>query len=278
MLLRLIALLALGLTIILCALGGGFAGWGWIWMIPLGFVGSFLLLALLSVLFLWAITLPIDQNKPQDEDSPFYRNLSKWYIEALVQLLQVRIHAEGLDLVPNQGRFFLVCNHNFIADPGILLHCLPESQLAFISKKENRNLFVVGRIMHAMLCQCIDRENDRAALKTILECIRLTKEDRCSIGVFPEGGTHSDNLLHPLRPGVFKIPQKCKVPIVVCTLTGTREILKNGLHLKPTDVTLHVVTVLSPQELAGKKTTEISQLVYEAMAQDLGPQAIAKND
>ena len=267
MLLKLILLLSVLITSAVCIPAGISASL--LWLIPLSFAGSFLALALLSVAFLWTACQMIDTAKPRSEDSPFYRKLTAVYIEALIGLLQVRIHADGLEKTPKEGRFLLVCNHIFIADPGILLHCFKDSQLAFISKKENRSLFVVGRIMHAMLCQCIDRENDRSALKTILECIKIVKEDKASIGVFPEGATHSDNHLYPFRPGVFKIAEKCQIPIVVCTLQGTRNIIKNGLRLKGTDVRVHLIDVIQPEEFAGKKTVEISDRVYEMMKNDL---------
>ncbi|MBR2047009.1 MAG: 1-acyl-sn-glycerol-3-phosphate acyltransferase [Oscillospiraceae bacterium] len=259
-------------------LSNGLAVWaglyaGLIW-IPVVFFLSFAGLSLLATAVVWALTLPIDRDTPRQEDSPFYRKLAMVSIQALIQLLQVRIYMKGTEKLPREGRFLLVCNHNFAADPGILLHALPDCQLAFISKKENRDLFIVGRIMHAMLCQTIDRENDRAALKTILECIRLIKEDKASIAVFPEGATNSDNDLHPFRPGVFRIAQKTKVPIVVCTLRGTRDILKNGLRLKPTDVHLHLLRVIGPEEYEGMKTTEISDLVWSIMSDDLGPESV----
>lgn len=267
MLLKLITLISALITAAVCIPGGISASL--LWMLPLSFAGSFLVLTLLSIAFLWCACQSIDTGKPRAEDSPFYRKLAAVYIEALIDILQVRIHPEGLEKTPKEGRFLLVCNHIFIADPGILLHCFPDSQLAFISKKENRSLFVVGKIMHAMLCQCIDRENDRSALKTILECIKIVKEDKASIGVFPEGATHSDNHLYPFRPGVFKIAEKCQIPIVVCTLQGTRNIIKNGLRLKGTDVRVHLIDVIQPEEFAGKKTVEISDRVYEMMKNDL---------
>lgn len=269
MFVTLIALLSILAAALVCAFCGGFASLSWLWMLPLTFAGSFLLLILLYTLILWALCQRIDTDQPRQEDSPFYRRLAMITIQALIQLLQVKITAEGLEKTPKDGRFLLVCNHIFVADPGILLHCFPDSQLAFISKKENRSLFVVGRIMHAMLCQCLDRENDRAALKTILECIRIVKEDRASIAVFPEGATHSDNHLYPFRPGAFKIAQKCKVPIVVCTLEGTRDILKNGLRLKKSQVRLHLVDVIAPEDFEGLKTTDISERVWEMMRADL---------
>ena len=131
-------------------------------------------------------------------------------------------------------------------------------------------MFIVGKIMHKILCQPLDRENDRAALKTILKCISLIKEDKVSVGVFPEGYTSKDGKLHHFRSGAFKIAQKANVPIVVCTLQNTRMIFKNLAKLKKTDVELHLVEVIPPQELKGKTTVEISDRIYEMMISDLG--------
>jgi 1-acyl-sn-glycerol-3-phosphate acyltransferase len=257
------------LSVAACVLIPAMFGLNWLWAGPLTFVCCFAGLGLLSVGFLWLACQCIDTEKPRKEDSPFYRWLAGVYVAALIRLLRVRITAEGLEKTPREGRFLLVCNHISVADPGIVLHCFKKSQLAFISKKENRSLFVVGKIMHAMLCQCIDRENDRAALKTILECIRIVKEDQASIAVFPEGGTNHDNRLHAFRPGVFKIAEKCQIPIVVCTIQGTRDIFRNFLRLKATPVRLRLVSVMEPEEFSGLKTTEISRKVWELMRDNL---------
>ena len=246
------------------------------WMIPLAFVGNFLALALLAFLFLVVVSYMVDQNQEQEEDDPFYRWVIAVYVEVLIQLLQARVHAKGLEKTPKDGRFLLVCNHQFLADPGILLHYFRESQLAFISKQENRDMFCVGPLMHKILCQTLDRDNDRQALQVILKCIRIIKEDKASIAVFPEGGTNHDDKLHPLKPGVFKIAQKAGVPIVVCTLNGTRGIVKNGLKLKPTDVELHLVDVIPAEELKGKTTVEIADRVYDMMLNDLGAEYAAE--
>lgn len=255
---------------VLCAVSiSGSIGWLWV---PVAFVGALLILTALAVLFLWGACQFIDLNKPRNADSPFYRNLAAVYIEALISIVQARIHTKGLENTPKEGRFLLVCNHQFIADPGILLHYFRDSQLAFISKQENQTLFVVGKIMHAMLCQPLSRENDREALKTILTCIDILKEDKASIAVFPEGGTSKDGKLHPFRHGAFKIAQRAKVPIVVCTLNNTRPLLRNAARLKPTDVELHLVRVIQPEEFAGMKTVQLGEWIYRMMLDDLGPE------
>ena len=220
--------------------------------------------------FLVLVCKAVDLNKEQENDSRFYRIVMDIYIEALISLVGVRLHTRGLEKTPKEGRFLLVCNHLFLADPGILLNCFRKSQLAFVTKKENQSMFVVGKIMHKILCQPIDRENDRAALKTILKCVQLIKEDKVSIGVFPEGYTSKDGKLHHFRSGVFKIAQKTEVPIVVCTIQNTRQIFRNLAKLKKTDVHLHLVDVIPAEALKGKSTAEISDMVYEMMIGDLG--------
>lgn len=265
MLLKGIALLAL----VLAALVFFVAGTP-VWSLPLLFLGFDLGLLVLSVLFLWICCATVDMSKPQEEDSRFFRRLMHPYIEALISIVGIRLHTQGLEKVPTDGRFLLVCNHLFIADPGVLLHCFKNSQLAFVTKQENDSVFLVGKIMHKILCQPIDRNNDRAALKTILKCIQLLKEDKVSVCVFPEGYTSKDGKLHHFRNGVFKIAQKANVPIVVCTLQNTRQIFKNMAKLKHTDVPVHLVEVIPAEELKGLTTVQIGERVYEAMISDLG--------
>ena len=261
---------ALVLSVVVCLAGGAFAGLSWLWMLPLSFAGIWLVLALAILLFLVIVSYIVDLDKEQEDDDPFYRRVAELYAEALIQIMQVRVRTRGLEKTPTDGRFLLVCNHQFLADPGVLLHHFKDSQLAFISKKENRDLFCVGRIMHKFLCQTLDRDNDRQALKTILKCIQLIREDKVSVAVFPEGGTNHDDKLHPLKAGVFKIAQKAEVPIVVCTINNTRPVFKNAAKLRKTDVQLHLVGVIPAEELKGRTTVDIAEQVYGMMLSDLG--------
>lgn len=243
-------------------------GWLW-WLLPVGFLGSFLVLALLAFLFLWAMCARVDLNTPP-VDSPFYRRLLRIYAQAAVTLLQIRYEKTGMEMLPREGRYLLVCNHLSDADPVCLHDCFPKSHLAFISKRENADMFLVGKLMHTTLCQMINRENDREALKTILSCISILKEDRANVAVFPEGYTSVDGLLHPFRSGVFKIAQKADVPIVVVTLQNTDRVFHNAKRLKPTLVKVHLLGVIPARELKGVTAVDIGNRVHKMMEEDLG--------
>lgn len=242
-----------------------------LWWIPVLFIGWYLVLFGLAFGYLCWVCGRVDLNEPQAEhDDPFYRRVMDLYIEALIMLAGVKIHKEGFEQLPKEGRFLLVCNHLFVADPGILLNAFRKNQLAFITKKENMNLFIINKFQHKILCQNIDREDDRQALKVILKCIQLIRDDEVSVCVFPEGYTSKDGKLHHFRSGVFKIAQKTKVPIVVCTIQNTRDIIHNATHLKRTHVPLHLAGVIQPEEYQGMSTVDLGNKVYEMMIGDLG--------
>lgn len=255
---------------VLCLGTGAFESLAWLWALPVSLIGGFVLYAGLAFGFLMLAIAPLDPHATVEKDSRFYRTLANLCIEAILTFARVRVHTRGLEKTPKEGRFMLVCNHLHEADPAILLHYFRKSQLAFISKRENASMFVVGKLMPQLLCPLINRENDREALKTILRCIQILKEDKASVAVFPEGYIRPDRKFHELRAGVFKIAQKANVPIVVCTITNTNHVVKNFLKLRPTDVELHLLEVIPAESLKGKSTVEIADYVHKIMAEDLG--------
>ncbi len=256
------------LALVIAVLSGG--------MILVAFPLIFLALVALAFGFLWFMSCIVDFSSPQEHDSKFYRTMLRLYISSLVPVLRIKIHKTGAEKIPKDGRFLLVCNHISDADPVVLLHCFPESQLAFISKREVSSMFLVGKIMHKLMCQPINRENDREALKTILKCIQLIKDDEVSIAVFPEGYIRPNRKLHHFRHGVFKIATKTNVPIVVCTLQNTQYLFENMARLKPTHIQMHLLDVIQPEAYAGMTTVELSEKIYNMMAEDLGPELVAQ--
>lgn len=252
----------------ICFGTGAFASYGWLWVLPVSFLGSFLVMGLLAVCFLWAVGLFVRLDVPQENPSPFYRRVGILYAGAILWILQARVRTEGLEKLPKDGRFLLVCNHLHDLDPVTLLSVFQKSQLTFVSKRENEERFLIGKALHKVALP-INRENDREALKTILSCIRILKENVASVVVFPEGYCSQDGKLQGFRNGVFKIAQKANVPIVVCTIRNTQYIYRNAKRLRPTPVPLHLLGVIPAEELAGVTTVQIGERIHAMMAADL---------
>ena len=274
MLIILCLLAGCGFSLGICLGADAFLSLAWLYLLPLGFLGGTLLAVVLAAGVFCIACAVVDMKVLPDEDSKFYRGMTHLYIEAIKTVLGLKIETEGMEKTPTDTRFLLVCNHISDLDPVVLLHCFRKSTMAFISKRENDQKPFVGQIQRKILCQPINRENDREALKTILRCTQLIKEDKVSIGVFPEGYTSLDGKLRHFRNGVFKIAQKANVPVVVCTILGTQESMKSLFKLKGGYVRLKLLEVIPAEEVKAMNTAELGERVYEIMAKDLGPENV----
>lgn len=276
MLIRLFMLLSLVLSAAVSLIIGAFESYNWLWAMPSLAVGFFVAMLACLYGYLDLLRRRVDLSAEQNGDDPHYRKVVEMLVESLLPFVSLNVKSKGVDKVPNEGRFLLVCNHTCDLDPAPILYALPGRQLAFIAKKEVRDFFMIGAFLHKIQGQFINRENDREALKTIIKCIQIIKEDKGSVAVFPEGKISDDRKFHHFRPGVFKIAYKTKVPVVVCTLKNNRDMLKNLLHCKGTDVQFSVLEVIQPEELLDIPTTELAERCYQIMAADLGPENVAQ--
>ena len=274
MLLCILCCLSLLMAASLCWVTEAFLSLQWLWMLPVGCFGSFLMLVIIGFLLLLVICARIDPEKPREKDTPWFRWMIMEYVDVVLKVLPVRVCAKGMEKLPKDGRFLLVSNHLDNIDPAFFYYCFPKSQLAFVGKKETKEMFLVNKVMPKLLCPTINRENDREALKTILRCISLLKSDTVSIAIFPEGGINAYRKLAHFRPGVFKIAQKANVPIVVCTLQGTNHVLGRLGKLQGSTVHMHLLDVVQPEDFADKTTVQIAEEIYQMMAADLGPENV----
>lgn len=247
----------------------GFASWQALWMFPAAAAVIFMGLVLLFLLIIVVSALCVDPKKELESPSGYFRFLLTQFSRMALRFGGVTIHSTGLDKLPQGERFLLVSNHRFAFDPLIFYASMPRSQLAFIAKKEVFDIPLVAQVMRKVLCLPLDRNNDRAALKSILKAIQFLKEDKASIAIFPEGGTNkTDDTLLSFKNGAFKVAQKAGVPIVICAITNTRAIFKN-MFRRHTDVYLDVLDVVSADDLAGCTTIDIGERVHAVMKQGL---------
>ena len=90
------------------------------------------------------------------------------------------------------------------------------------------------------------------------------KDQKASIGLFPEGYTSKTCELLPFRNGAFKIALKTNVPIVVCAINNTRTIPKN-ICRKKTVVDLNIIDVIYPAQYEGMNTIQLGDMIHEKM-------------
>ncbi len=235
--------------------------WFPMFIYPLIFMG-FVLIHIIITAFL---SLFADKNKRWTKLDNFYRKLTMETIDLFLHIMRSRVHIKGGEKLPEDRRFFFVGNHRSIFDPMIAMLYFKDSELAFVSKKENIDIPFGGRLMLASGCIPLDRENNRSAVKSIKEASLRISEDISSIGIYPEGGINkSEDLLLPFHSGSFKIATKTNVPIVIAAVRNSETLCRRFLYAS-TDVYLDIIRVIPPEEYSGMTTQEISGMVWNEM-------------
>ena len=254
-----------------CALtyaASGFASLAAVWQVPVFFLGSFLALVVLFLLVVLVSCLFVDPKKLLEKPSGYFRFLLNEFCRIALALGGVHVNVTGLEKVPRESRFLLVSNHRFAFDPIVFYAVMPCAELAFLSKKENFSIFIVAQVMREVLCLPLDRENDRAAAKTIIEASRLLKSGKVSVGLFPEGYTSKTCELLPFRNGAFKVAYRAEAPIAVCVINNTRSIPKE-LFWRRTEIKLNVLEVIPYEDYKDMHTVELGDKIHDMMLSEL---------
>lgn len=245
-------------------------GYSW-WLVPLMFVGLFLCFVILHLgLFILSFAL-VSFKSSKDSGAKYYRFILKHTLPLIVALARVKINVKGKlpEEVPTDRELLFVCNHQHDFDPAIIWSVFPDNNIGFIGKKEiYKTMPLIGKIMHKLYGLPIDRENNREAVKTILEAVKILKEKKASIAVFPEGYTSKTGELQPFRNGAFKIAMKAAVPIVVCALSGTKQIPKNMVR-RTTEIDFYILDIIYPEDYEGMNTSELGDKIHLQMEKAL---------
>lgn len=247
---------------------GKFSGTELFLCIPV-FVGYFLVLFVIMIIVLLIWSLCIGKYSEIKGNRPAYRFFVYEVLKFAYKAVGVKTVVNGSENLPDSGNFVVVCNHASDLDPTFILLALGKERPAgFIGKKDIWEWFFVPNAMRGLGCLPIDRENDRNAAKTIIESAKMLKENKLSIGVFPEGYCEKESKLLPFRNGVFKIAQRAEKPIVITALHGTNRIFKN-LFKKNNIITLDILETVDSEKVCSMRTSELGDYIHSVMEKAL---------
>jgi glycerol-3-phosphate O-acyltransferase/dihydroxyacetone phosphate acyltransferase len=137
------------------------------------------------------------------------RQLVHAFISIALRLFFRRIEASGIEKVPGMGAIVFVLNHpNGLVDPALVFVSLPR-RVSFLAKSTLFSIPVGGFLLRTLEALPVYRRIDAPAdmtknLRTFQACRELLGRGRC-IAVFPEGVSHNETKLQPLKTGAARI-------------------------------------------------------------------------
>ncbi|MFO0661899.1 MAG: lysophospholipid acyltransferase family protein [Polyangiaceae bacterium] len=139
-------------------------------------------------------------------------SLIRWFFESLVRLYHPKIELEGAERIPSDAPLIFVANHpNGLLDP-MIVRLSTGRHARFLAKSTLFNNPFFRMLMNAFEVVPVYRAQDRAVgggdmsqnERTFAIC-RETLGRRGGIAMFPEGVSHSDPHLKPLKTGAARI-------------------------------------------------------------------------
>jgi 1-acyl-sn-glycerol-3-phosphate acyltransferase len=130
-------------------------------------------------------------------------------ISIALRLFFRRIEAVNVENVPKSGAVIFVLNHpNGLVDPGLVFVSLPR-RVSFLAKSTLFDIPVGGFLLRTFEILPVYRRVDAAGdmtknLKTFENCHELLNRGRC-IAIFPEGISHNETKLQPIKTGAARI-------------------------------------------------------------------------
>ena len=120
-----------------------------------------------------------------------------------------RIEIAGVERVPTDGAVLFVLNHpNGLIDPAVLL-CHAPRRVSFLAKAPLFRMPVIGFCCRALEAIPVHRRQDQGARpaenRETFETARAVLSRGGAIAIFPEGTSHSDPRLRPLKTGAARI-------------------------------------------------------------------------
>ncbi len=139
----------------------------------------------------------------------FLRQIIHAAISIALRLFFRRIETTNVETVPPDKPIIFVLNHpNGLVDPALVFVSLPR-RVSFLAKSTLFQIPIGGAIIRALealpVYRRIDADGDMSKnLETFRVCRELLAQNRC-IAIFPEGISHDETKLKPIKTGAARI-------------------------------------------------------------------------
>ena len=229
------------------------------------FVGFIVIAFVLTVIVLNFVVMVIEKDKYSDVQRwKFIMWLVNW---ATPLLTFSKTEVEGLEKLDETrvARGVIYANHQSIVDVFSIVKSVKRRH-AYIAKKEIGNIFLLSRAMRMIDCGFLDRQNPRAAVKTITEAVKVVKRGILMV-IFPEGTREILAPMDTFKAGSFKVALKAQADIIPMTIYNSYEVIRRWPL--PTTVRIKIHDPIPYDAYKDMETREIASMVEAIVKQDL---------
>ena len=226
-------------------------------------IGSIILLIGIAILLVnfWFIQLA------KEKYTDAYRwKCIKWIVSWAVPLLFfAKTEIEGLEKLDLHEKAVVYANHRSLFDIVAFIQGVKRPH-GYIAKHEIGKVFLLKRGMPLIKCEFLDRSDDRAAVKVILNAIKTVKSGHMMV-IFPEGTRAIGLPIGMFKAGSFKVAQKAQAAIVPVTFYNTETLPTRWPRKMVFKVKVH--DPIPYENYADMQTPDVAMMVEKIVKADL---------
>ncbi|SOB56892.1 1-acyl-sn-glycerol-3-phosphate acyltransferase [Pseudodesulfovibrio profundus] len=222
------------------------------------------------VLILWVVTvyysykmMKVDPENCTPEEYDYWG--LKWG-ETTARLAGLKIDVDLGDVDP-EGHYVFIGNHQSNLDIPVLFEVFKKNRIRFVAKKSLFQIPIYGKALAHSGHICVDRDNRRAAMKSLNEAVEKAKSG-ISPFIFPEGTRNTNlNELMDFKIGGMIIALKSGLPVVPVVMANTGKIMPKGkliIDNRPV-VRVKALPVIDPSEYTLKDREKFKDDLYAMM-------------
>ena len=147
----------------------------------------------------------------------------------VLHLVRIPLSVRGLEHLPTQSPYVLVCNHASYMDALVLFAALPP-RLRYVAKRELARMWIPRLLFNRLGTEFVERFDAQQGLDDTARVLDTVKSG-AAVVFFPEGTFGREPGLRPFHMGAFMIAAQAGVPVVPVSIRGTRSILRSGQWL-----------------------------------------------
>jgi 1-acyl-sn-glycerol-3-phosphate acyltransferase len=159
-----------------------------------------------------ALQTQLNAKKSAQEN---YDKTQKWSLAA-IQKLGYQFEVKGAEKTKNLKNTLLICNHQGTLDPALIVGTC-KTNMAFISKKENETIPILGKMSQNIGSIHFDRESREGNIHMLRSSIKYLKTGGALL-IFPEGTRSLSDTMNEFKRGALKPAYMAKstiLPVVI---------------------------------------------------------------
>lgn len=207
--------------------------------------------------------LMLDQEKATLDEKDYF---GKLYGRTMLHMAGIKVDIDLSALDP-KGHYVFMCNHQSLFDIPILFDALWDYHMRFVAKQSLFKIPVYGKALGNAGHISINRENRRAAMKSVDEAV-ASAHSGISPLIFPEGTRNPDlGKLMDFKVGGMVLALKCGLPVAPLVMEGTGKLLpKNSWLFNPDQpVRLRALPPVDPSTYTLKEREKFKDDMYALM-------------